>query len=269
MQQFIRPVQITPEAHLVQSFWKDPDAPVGVHFNTMVLASREPVVFDTGIHADEHGWHRAVSSVVDPADVRWIVISHDDPDHTGNLVSAMERFPNATAVVSWWMAERLTGSIELDPRRMRWVVAGDTLDIGDRALVFQRPPLYDSPTTRMAFDPSTGLLWAGDLGGALGPEPVLFVEEIDRAEHATSFVDVHALVSPWAAVVDERKYQATVDQLARLEITTWANTHGPVYEGARVDEAIDLLRRVPSAPPAEEPSQADLDAIVASMLTTV
>ena len=49
MNQFIRPVQITPEAHLIQSFWKQPGAPVGVHINTMVLASREPVVFDTGV----------------------------------------------------------------------------------------------------------------------------------------------------------------------------------------------------------------------------
>ena len=47
MNQFIRPVQITPETHLIQSFWKQQGTPVGVHVNTMVLASREPVVFDT------------------------------------------------------------------------------------------------------------------------------------------------------------------------------------------------------------------------------
>lgn len=266
MNQFIRPVQITPEAHLIQSFWKAPGAPVGVHINTMVLASREPVVFDTGVHADELGWHDAVSSVVDPDDIRWIVLSHDDPDHTGNLAAAMERFPNATVVASWWMTERLTGSIELDLRRVRWVVPGDTLDIGDRTLVFQRPPIFDSPTTRVAFDPSTGLLWGGDLGGALGPESVVFAEEMDRDQHAGSFVGVHGLVSPWVALVDDARYQATVDQLARLDITTWANTHGPIYAGSKIDEAIDLLRHVPSTALEAEPSQADLDAIVASAL---
>ena len=143
MNQFIRPVQITPEAH-----------------------------------------------------VRWIVLSHDDHDHTGNLEAAVEHFPNATVVASWWMTERLTGSIELDPRRMRWVVSGDTLDIGDRTLVFQRPPIFDSPTTRAVFDPSTG----------------------------------------------------------------------PVYEGAHIDRAIELLRSVPAGPAVPQPGQADLDAIVASML---
>lgn len=148
MNQFIRPVQITAEAHLIQSFWNEHGAEVGVHMNTMVLASRESVVFDTGVPADRQGWLDAVSTVVDPDDVRWNVLSHDDHDHTGTLEAIVEHFPNATVVASWWMTERLVGSIELDPRRMSWVVSGDSLDIGDRTLVFQRPPIYDSPTTR-------------------------------------------------------------------------------------------------------------------------
>ncbi|MGH9133086.1 MAG: MBL fold metallo-hydrolase, partial [Ilumatobacteraceae bacterium] len=173
MNQFVRPVQITPEAHLIQSFWKAPGAPVGVHINTMVLASRQPVVFDTGVAADRQRWLDAVSSVVDPDDVRWIVLTHDDHDHVGNLEAAVEQFPNATVVASWWTTERLVGSIELDPRRMRWVDSGETLDIGDRTLVFERPPVFDSPTTRAILDPTTGLYWAGDLGAALGPDPVV------------------------------------------------------------------------------------------------
>ena len=27
-----------------------------------------------------------VFSIVEPEDVRWLFLSHDDPDHTGNLV---------------------------------------------------------------------------------------------------------------------------------------------------------------------------------------
>lgn len=269
MQQFIRPVQIAPEAHLIQSFWHAPGAPVGVHFNTMVLAGREPVVFDTGLAADEQGWLDAVKAVVEPDDIRWIVLSHDDPDHTGNLQAAMVEFPNASVVASWWMTERMMGSVEIDPRRLRWLVSGDTLDIGDRTLIFQRPPLFDNPTTRVVFDPSTGLLWGGDLGAALAPEPVLSAEESDDDELAASFVPVHRLMSPWAAMVDEARYQSAVDQIARFDITTWANTHGPLYEGRFVGRAIELLRQVPSAPEPTEPNQADLDDIVSSMLAGV
>lgn len=266
MNQFIHPVQITPEAHLIQSFWKAPGAPVGVHINSMVLAGRQPVVFDTGVTADRDGWLAAVTAVVDPEDVRWIVLSHDDPDHTGNLAAAVEQFPNATVVASWWMTERLVGTIELDPRRMRWVVSGDSLDIGDRTLVFQRPPIFDSPTTRAVFDPSTGLFWAGDLGAALGPDPVVHADEMPADELAASFVVAHNWISPWVSMVDDAKYQREVDRIVDLGITTWVQTHGPVYEGAHIDRAIDLLRTVPAADVAPQPGQADLDAIIASML---
>ncbi len=206
-----------------------------------------------------------MSSVVEPGDVRWIVLSHDDPDHTGNLEAAVEHFPNATVVASWWMTERLVGSIALDPRRMRWVNGGDSLDIGDRTLVFHRPPIFDSPTTRVVFDPSTGLFWGGDLGAALGPDPVVHADEMPADALAASFVTGHGWVSPWIAMVDDAKYQAEVTRIAELGITTWVHTHGPVYEGPHIDRAIELLRAVPSAEVVPQPGQAELDAIVASI----
>jgi hypothetical protein len=57
-----------------------------------------------------------------------------------------------------------------------------------------------------------------------------------------------------------------VTHLAKLGISTWAQTHGPVYEGVHVDRAIELLRAVPASTAVPQPGQADLDAIVASML---
>jgi flavorubredoxin len=268
MSEFVRPVQITPEAHLIQSFWWPRGAPVGVQMNTMVLASRQPVVFDTGVPADRDGWLASVASVVDPEDVRWIVLTHDDHDHTGNLETAMVEFPNATVVASWWMTERLAGSIEVDPTRMRWIVSGETLDIGDRTLVFERPPLFDSPTTRAVFDPSTGLYWAGDLGAAPGPDAAVFADDTAAEELTESFLVAARWISPWFELLDEDAYQTKVTQLAGMGIRTWAQTHGPVYTGGYVDRAIALLRQVTDGPAAPQPGEDDLDAIVASVLAT-
>ncbi len=39
-----------------------------------------------------------------------MLISHDDVDHTGNLNALMDAAPNATAVMSWFMAERMGAS---------------------------------------------------------------------------------------------------------------------------------------------------------------
>ncbi len=183
--------------------------------------------------------------MVEPEDVRWIVLTHDDHDHVGNVGAALGVFPHATVVASWWLIERLTGAIEVDPRRLRWVNDGEALDIGDRVLAFERPPIYDNPTTSGVFDPSTGLYWGGDLGSAPAAANATWAADLPQDEVALGFVAAHQWLSPWVDVVDDRAYQASVSRLANLGIEVWASTHAPVYDRRRVPRALDLLRPVP------------------------
>ena len=60
------------------------------------------------------------------------------------------------------MAERMGASLAVPPTRQRWVGDGEVLDVGDRTLRRVRPPIFDSPTTRGLFDPTTGVYWASD-----------------------------------------------------------------------------------------------------------
>ena len=50
----------------------------------------------------------------------------------------------------------------MPPTRQRWVDDGESFDVGDRMLQAVRPPVFDSPTTRGLFDPTTGVYWASD-----------------------------------------------------------------------------------------------------------
>ena len=71
-------------------------APVIVPLNSMVIRGKEPVVVDTGFAHSRDEFLADVFSVVEPEDIRWVFISHDDVDHTGNLNALMEAAPNAT-----------------------------------------------------------------------------------------------------------------------------------------------------------------------------
>ena len=66
------------------------------------------------------GW-RTSSRIVEPEDVRWIFLSHDDVDHTGNLDEALAACPNAKVVCNWAMVERHTNCFEFPLDRCRWV----------------------------------------------------------------------------------------------------------------------------------------------------
>ena len=108
------------DTHLIRILGGEGVSPVAIHLNSMVITGREPVVVDTGAGVARDLWFEAVEAVVDPADVRWIFLSHDDPDHTGNLLEMLDRAPRATLVTNWFTVERMSASCQLPMDRMRW-----------------------------------------------------------------------------------------------------------------------------------------------------
>jgi hypothetical protein len=103
------------------------------------------VVVDTGMAENRDQFLADVFGLVEPQDIRWVFISHDDVDHTGNVNALMDAAPNATLVVNWFMTKRMGATLEVPPTRQRWIGDGDVLDVGDRTLHAVRPPIFDSP----------------------------------------------------------------------------------------------------------------------------
>lgn len=108
--------------------------PLFVYINSLVILGKEPVIVDTGTPANREQWLKDVFSLVEPNDVRWIFLSHDDVDHSGNLDEVMTACPNANLVCDWAMVERHTNCFDFPLDRCRWVMDGEHLDVGDRTL---------------------------------------------------------------------------------------------------------------------------------------
>lgn len=255
------PLHLAGDAWLIRSL-PDTGAPVRVHVNAGVIAGEQPVLVDTGAPATREEYWAQVESIIDPADVRWIFISHDDVDHDGNLAEALARCPDATVVASWLLSERLAPGTPLPIDRCRWVNDGDVLDVGDRQLLAVRPPAYDSPTTRGLFDPSTGVYWSSDCFGTPVPHEVDEVCELDDATWTEGFASFHALLSPWIADIDPIRWRQAVGRIATLGATTIASTHGPVIRGTMVGRALDLAFGLVGMPIPPQPGQRDLEAIL-------
>ncbi len=204
-------------------------------------------------------------SLVEPADVRWIFLSHDDVDHTGNPEETISACPNARLVCNWAMVERHTNCFEFPHARCRWVMDGESLDIGDRVLHALRPPVYDSPTTRGLLDPTTGVYWSVDSFATPLPHPEAPIADLD-AEFWGFGLMLFSLgaVSPWLSLVDETKFGRYVDRVQNLDITTIAGCHTPVVEGPFIEQAFAHTRRLPSVDPPKLPDQSVLDQVIAA-----
>lgn len=259
----LQPTQVAPETFIVHDHHgEDTD---WVALNTMVIRAAEPVVIDTGMAENRSNYLDDVFSLVDPEDVRWVFISHDDVDHTGNLNALMAACPNATAVINWFMVERMGASLEVPPTRQRWLADGEALDVGDRLLHALRPPIFDSPTTRGLFDPTTGVYWSSDSFATPMPTPVTNVNDLDPTEWANGINTFDRYVSEWLPLVDDRRFQATVDRIAALHPRIMAGCHTPAITGDRVAAAIDATRRSPGADVAAQPDQNVLAQIQATL----
>jgi flavorubredoxin len=259
------PLKVAEDTYLIRSTFGEGEAPAFVYVNSLVVLGKEPAIIDTGTVNNRKAWLEDVFSLVDPKDVRWIMISHDDHDHVGNLAEAMALSPNATLVTSWFQMERLAGDLRMPPSRMQWREHGDTIQAGDREFALVRPPTFDSPTTRGFYDSKTGVYWAGDGFATPSTVPSDDVSVYHPEEWRQGFNLFQMGISPWVEMVDAVKFNKSVKRVADLDPKVILAAHTPAITGEYVSSAIDMYYDLPMAPAAEFPGQETLDMIVAQI----
>ena len=262
----LEPTRIAPETFIIHNQEGEGHAPVIVPLNSLVIRGKEPVVVDPGFAHSREEFLADVFSVVEPEDIRWVYISHDDVDHTGNLNALMEAAPNATAIINWFMTERMGGTLRVSPLRQRWVGDGEVVDVGDRKLLTIRPPIFDSPTTRGLFDTTTGVYWSSDSFATPMETVVRSVTEIDAGYWHEGMPLFNRWVSPWLELVDDAKFQKTVDRIEQLQASVIAGCHTPAIPRSHVAAALEATRRSPQATVLPQPDQDVLDQIQLAMM---
>jgi flavorubredoxin len=262
---YVEPTEVATDTFVIHQVQPALGQPLFVYINSMVIRGAEPVIVDTGTPANRKQWLQDVFSLVEPKDVRWVFLSHDDVDHTGNLDEVMTACPNATLVCNWAMVERYTNCFDFPLERCRWVMDTESFDVGDRTLHALRPPVFDSPTTRGLYDPKTKLYWAVDTFATPLPDPQMGIADLDEEFwRELMWVFAAGAVSPWLTMVDHEKYGRHVDQVQDLDITTIAACHTPVIEGPYIEQAFARVREMPRLDPPVLPDQSILDQVIAA-----
>ena len=262
------PQRIAPDTYLIPNLV--PAEPgTFVFVNSLVILAEQPVVVDTGAPLHREQWLDAVSSIVDPADVRWVFLSHDDGDHIGNMADFLAMAPNAKIVANFFSNERaaLEPDRAMPIERQVWLEEGTSFDAGDRRLRLFRPPIFDGPTTRGLYDERTGVMWAVDSFAALTTGAVYDAADLPPDLYGDTFALFNSMVSPWHQWLDPKRYRRHVDTVEALDPTVVASAHGPVLSGPFIAGAFDRVRAMAGQPIVPPPGQETLDALVAQALT--
>jgi flavorubredoxin len=255
------PVAIGPDTFLITNLAPAGDAYVPV--NSLVIRGAEPIVVDTGAPVHRARWLEQVFGLVDPEDIRWVFLSHEDGDHTGSLQDVLIAARNATLVQNAFGAERLALERTVPVHRSIWREPGEVFDAGDRRIRLFLPPIFDGPATRGLLDERTGTMWAVDAFGALTPGPVHHVDELPTDLYDETFTELNSLVSPWHQWLDVDRYRQHVDHIETLHPASIASAHGPILTGSAIPDAFDRIRRLAGQPRHVPASQSALDQLLA------
>lgn len=259
------PVKVAPDTYLIPNLAAaEPGTFVPV--NSLVILGKEPVIVDTGAPVHREHWLEMVYSLVDPEDIRWVFLSHEDGDHTGGLDQILEAAPQAKLVMNFFSTERLALERPVHIERMIWREPGEHFDAGDRRFHLMLPPIFDGPATRGLYDSKTGVLWSVDTFAALTTGAVHRVDDLPRDLYEESFMFFNSLVSPWHQFLDPARYNRHVDTVEALKPAVVASAHGPILVGDQIHDAFDRVRTLAGEPRIAPPGQEALDAILAGVL---
>jgi flavorubredoxin len=234
--------------------------------NAFLLHAAEPVLVDTGLPGSRAEFLEHLWAACDPADLRWVWLTHPDRDHTGALREVLEAAPQARLVTTFLGLGILSIDHQIPPPRVFLLNPGQSLPVGDRSLRAFRPPVYDSPATTGLIDESTGACFSSDcFGGPMPGADLALADDVDDVP-ATDLAAAQRLWatvdSPWVAHVDRARYAATVRELAGCGLQLVLSTHLPPARDRR-DDLLAALTDAPDLPSFTGPDQAALEAMLA------
>lgn len=217
--------EIAPDIFRINTFI--PEANLG--FSQFLVRDDEPLLFHTGMRALFPIVSEAVSSLVDPATIRWIGFSHFEADECGSLNEWLGAAPNATPVCS------LVGKlVSLDDftgsDRTRGMTDGEIIETGKHKFRFlQTPHVPHCWEAGLLFDEVTGTLFCSDLFHQNGDvEPTTESDVVGRARE--TFLEYQA--GPLANYFPYTKRTGKeLQRLAELRPRALATMHGSVYLG--------------------------------------
>jgi glyoxylase-like metal-dependent hydrolase (beta-lactamase superfamily II) len=255
---------ITADIDILPSYFPIPGFGL-VPVNAFVLKAREPMLVDTGLHQDHDAFLSALRSVINPQELRWLWLTHPDPDHVGSLRTLMAEVPHLKLITTFlgYGILSLTPPVpELD--RLYLLNPGETLDLGDRQITAYKPPTFDNPATTGFFDTKSRALFSSDCFGGLVQSPADAAEDIAAGDLRAGQTLWTTIDSPWLKKVDRATFASELNVVREMDPAYVLSTHLPPAHSL-TEAFLTTLAGVPDAEPFVGPNQAALEGMLAGM----
>lgn len=194
----------------------------GSSYNSYLVRGSEGVaVMDTVKKEFSQEFFERLERLCDYSEIRYIVLHHLEPDHSGALVELMARAPQARLIISGRAVMMLKGLVKTD---IKFDVAqtGKIISLGDKTIEFLSTPFLHWPDTMSSYLHEDRLLFSGDVFGSHYYDERLFNDEVGDFSYAFKYYYDH-IMRPFKPYVIQ-----ALNLYEKFDIKTIAPLHGPV-----------------------------------------
>ena len=193
--------------------------PNGVSYNSYVILDDKITIMDTVDRRGTEGWLANLKETLGDKKPYYVVVSHLEPDHAGNLKTLLDLYPDIKVIGNPKTFTMIAQFFDVDLSDDRKVVVseGDTVNLGTHTLQFFMAPLVHWPEVMVAYEQSEKILFSADGFGKFG---ALDVEEDWDDEARRYFIGI---VGKYGTQV-----QSLLKVAATLDIRIICPLHGPV-----------------------------------------
>ncbi len=227
--------------HIIDLFEGQYIVPNGMAYNSYVILDEKIAVMDSVDQKFTEEWLSNIENALNGKAPDYLVVQHMEPDHSANIVSFLNAYPNAYVVSSdkaFKMMSQFFGTDFADRRIV--VKEGDTLNLGTHTLNFIGAPMVHWPEVIVSYESSEKILFSADAFGKFG---ALDIEEDWACEARRYYIGI---VGKYGVQV-----QALLKKASTLDIKTICPLHGPVLT-ENLGYYLDLYNTWSSYTPEEE-----------------
>lgn len=199
----------------------------GSSYNSYLVRDQKTVLIDTVWQPFDKEFVSRLKQEIDLKSIDYIVMNHNEVDHSGALPELMREIPNTPIYCTVNGAKIIKGHYHQEWNFVT-VKTGDTLDLGDSKLVFVEAPMLHWPDTMFTYMTGENILFSNDAFGQHYATESLYNDTVDQAELFTEALKYYAnILTPFSKFVT-KKIHEVLD--LKLPVNLICPSHGVIWK---------------------------------------